>query len=73
MLFFLAGYETTNTLLSFTAYLLATNQDVQEKLKEEIDRLAPSRDGVGYDTIAKMEYLDMVVCESLRMYPPAVM
>ena len=44
-----------------------------EKLKEEIDRLAPSRDGVGYDTIAKMEYLDMVVCESLRMYPPAVM
>ncbi|XP_022082383.1 cytochrome P450 3A24-like [Acanthaster planci] len=70
--FFLAGYETTNTLLSFTAYLLATNQDVQEKLHAEIDDLAPTRDNLGYDVIAKMEYLDMVINESLRMYPPAV-
>ncbi|XP_038069744.1 cytochrome P450 3A24-like [Patiria miniata] len=71
--FFLAGYETTNTLLSFTAYLLATNQDTQEKLHAEIDNLAPTRDNLGYDVIAKMEYMDMVINESLRMYPPAVM
>ncbi|XP_038067034.1 cytochrome P450 3A6-like [Patiria miniata] len=70
--FFLAGYETTNTLLCFTAYLLATNQDTQEKLHAEIDNLAPTRDNLGYDVIAKMEYLDMVINESLRMYPPAV-
>ncbi|XP_038066484.1 cytochrome P450 3A41-like [Patiria miniata] len=71
--FFLAGYETTNTLLGFTAYLLATNQDTQEKLHAEIDNLAPTRDNLGYDVISKMEYLDMVINESLRMYPPAVM
>ena len=71
--FFLAGYETTNALLSFTAYLLATNQDVQEKLYAEIESRAPTRDNLGYDIISKMEYLDMVVNESLRMYPPAVM
>ncbi|XP_022082457.1 uncharacterized protein LOC110974856 [Acanthaster planci] len=72
LIFFLAGYETTNTLLSFTAYLLATNQEAQEKLHAEIDNLAPTRDNLGYDVIAKMEYLDMVINESLRMYPPAV-
>ncbi|XP_022082458.1 uncharacterized protein LOC110974857 [Acanthaster planci] len=70
--FFLAGYETTNTLLTFTAYLLATNQHVQEKLHAEIDNLAPTRDNLGYDVIAKMEYLDMVISESLRMYPPVI-
>ena len=66
----MAGYETTNTLLSFTAYLLATNQNVQEKLHAEIDDIAPTGDNLGYDVISKMEYLDMVVNETLRMYPP---
>ena len=35
--FLLAGYETTANTLSFTAYLLATNPDVQDKLCDEID------------------------------------
>ena len=37
LLFFLAGYETTATTLSFVGYCLATNQDCQERLIEEID------------------------------------
>ncbi|XP_038067044.1 cytochrome P450 3A24-like [Patiria miniata] len=68
--FFLAGYETTNTLLTFTAFVLATNQDVQEKLHAEIDNLDPTKGNLGYDVIGKMEYLDMVISETLRMYPP---
>ncbi|XP_038067043.1 cytochrome P450 3A29-like [Patiria miniata] len=70
--FFLAGYETTNTLLSFTAFLLATNQDAQERLNAEIDNLDPTSGNIGYDVIGKMEYLDMVINESLRMYPPVI-
>ncbi len=73
VVFFLAGYETTNALLTFAAYLLAVNQDIQEKLHAEIDNLAPTRDDLGYDIINKMDYLDMVINETLRMYPPAVM
>ena len=35
--FFLAGYETTSIVLSYTSYLLAMNTDVQDKLQAEID------------------------------------
>ena len=34
--FMLAGYETTSNALAYTLYLLALNQDVQNKLYEEI-------------------------------------
>ena len=35
--FMLAGYETTANALSYTAYLLALNPHVQEKMQEEVD------------------------------------
>ena len=31
----------------------------------------PLQDTISYDTLQKMEYLDMVISEGLRMYPPA--
>ena len=34
VLFIIAGYETSSNTLSFTAYFLATNLDVQEKLTQ---------------------------------------
>lgn len=39
LLFFLAGYETVNTAISFLAYLLATNPECQKKLQQEIDQI----------------------------------
>ena len=71
--FFFAGYETSSTTLSLASYLLATNPEVQDKLIAEIDTLAPGRDDVTYESITKMTYLDNVISESLRIYPPAVM
>ncbi|XP_041470075.1 cytochrome P450 3A24-like [Lytechinus variegatus] len=71
LIFFTAGSETTTTLLGFIAYSLATNPEVQEKLIQEIDKMTPSRDDVGYKSVATMSYLDQVVCETLRLYPPA--
>jgi len=36
-LFFIAGYETTASLLRYTSYLLATHTDVQDRLVDEIN------------------------------------
>ncbi|KAJ8045318.1 Cytochrome P450 3A24 [Holothuria leucospilota] len=69
LVFFLAGYETTNTSLSFTSYLLATNPEVQAKLIEEVDKFTLTRDDVCYDVLKEMEYLDACIKESLRIYP----
>lgn len=38
IIFMLAGYETTGNALSYTAYLLALNPHIQDKLQEEVDR-----------------------------------
>ncbi|XP_045848583.1 cytochrome P450 3A12-like isoform X2 [Meles meles] len=69
MTFLFAGYETTSTALSFLAYELATHPDVQQKLQEEIDVTFPSKAPPTYDALVQMEYLDMVLNETLRLHP----
>ncbi|KAF8793772.1 Cytochrome P450 3A21 like protein [Argiope bruennichi] len=66
----LAGYETTSTALAFTTYILAKYQDVQENVYQEIKDLIERGQNLEYATINKLPYLDKVLCESLRMYPP---
>ncbi|KAK3924699.1 Cytochrome P450 6k1 [Frankliniella fusca] len=69
--FFLAGFETTSTTISFALFELAKNPEAQEKLLEEIDAvLKKSKGEVTYDTIMNMPYMEMVVQETMRMYPP---
>ncbi|XP_071819539.1 cytochrome P450 3A24-like [Apostichopus japonicus] len=67
--FFMAGYETTTTTLGFISYLLATNPDKQEKLIEEVDQHFPNGEPLTYETVNKMEYLEGVIKETLRLYP----
>ena len=69
--FLLAGYETSSNTLSFTAYFLATNPDVQEKLRTEIkDAMESNADISLYELTHSIEYLDCVIKESQRMFPP---
>lgn len=51
---------------------LAVNPEVQQKLFEEIAETESRLNGrkVSYDELQKMKYLDMVVSESLRKWPP---
>lgn len=74
-LFFLAGFDTSSTTLSFTAHELAVNADVQDKLYAEIRETNAKLDGkkLTYDELQKMKYMDMVVTEGLRYWPPAGM
>ena len=41
LMFLLAGYDTSSTTLGFVCYHLATDTHVQDKLRDEIDRLWP--------------------------------
>ncbi|XP_006859843.1 PREDICTED: cytochrome P450 3A8-like [Chrysochloris asiatica] len=71
IIFIFAGYETTSTALSFIMYLLATHPEIQEKLQKEIDDILPNKATPTYDAVLQMEYLDMVLNETLRLYPIA--
>lgn len=73
LFFFMAGFDTVSTALTFLAYELAMNPDVQGKLSLEIEETHRSLSGksVTYETLSKLKYLDMVVSESLRLWPPA--
>ncbi|XP_044067523.1 cytochrome P450 3A40-like [Siniperca chuatsi] len=69
MLFIFAGYETSSSSLGFLAYNLATHPQIQKTLQEEIDETFPEKGQPTYEALMQMEYLDMVVNESSRLYP----
>ncbi|GAB6025726.1 hypothetical protein CHUAL_011710 [Chamberlinius hualienensis] len=70
ILFIMAGYDNIANTLSFVTYLLALNQKCQEKLLEEIDNALQQHEKLHYDFVSSLPYLDAVVLETLRMYPP---
>lgn len=70
ILFMLVGYDTTSNALTFTAYNLATHPECQEKLIDEIDTVL-GKECPNYDNVQKLDYLERVFCESLRLYPSA--
>ncbi|XP_072340366.1 thromboxane-A synthase isoform X3 [Scyliorhinus torazame] len=71
-IFFAAGYETTSSTLAFTSFLLATHPESQELLLKEVDEFFESHTTPDYNNVQNLPYLDMVISESLRMYPPGV-
>ncbi|CAL8325642.1 unnamed protein product [Merluccius merluccius] len=69
MIFIFAGYETSSSTLCFLAYNLATNPEVQIALQNEIDETFENKSRPTYEVLMQMEYLDMVINESQRLYP----
>ncbi|XP_055932272.1 cytochrome P450 3A41-like [Argiope bruennichi] len=65
-LFILGGYESSSISLAFTFYLLAEHPEIQEKLYEEIKKANDDN----YITVQNLPYLNQVLMESLRLYPP---
>ncbi|KAL1382849.1 hypothetical protein pipiens_013188 [Culex pipiens pipiens] len=69
--FFLAGFETSSSTMTFCLYELALNPDVQYRLREEIKEALNEGGGhLTYEALMKMDYLDRVVSETLRKHPP---
>ncbi|KAF5306929.1 hypothetical protein FQA39_LY00159 [Lamprigera yunnana] len=71
LIFFFAGFETTSTTASFLFHELAMNSSAQEKLQKEIDAVLSDCNGkLTYEALHKMKYMDMVVSETIRKWPP---
>jgi cytochrome P450 len=62
--------DTTSNALARTLFLLAQNQDVQEKLRLEVTEARATYGELGYDELVALPYLDAVCRETLRLYPP---
>lgn len=67
---FIAGHETTANALTFTLQLLGSHLDVQQKVFEEILKVESESDNV-VEQLQKMTYINAVLNESMRLYPPA--
>lgn len=69
--FFVAGFETSSSTLSFCLFEIARNPVIQKKVQEEIDRVFKSvgADGITYDTLSELKYLECCIDEALRKYP----
>lgn len=60
--FFLAGFETSSTTMTFCLFELALNNDIQEKLRHEVNSVLKETDGkITYEGIMKMTYMDKVI------------
>ncbi|XP_018322929.1 probable cytochrome P450 6a20 [Agrilus planipennis] len=71
--FFQAGFEMASTCLTFLTYELCLNQDVQDKLRNEIVDVLDKYNGeITYEAINEMTYLDQCVYEALRKHPPFI-
>ncbi|HEY7169498.1 MAG TPA: cytochrome P450 [Vicinamibacterales bacterium] len=70
MTIFLAGHETTANALSWMWYLLGGAPDVEARMHEEIDRVLGGRLPTLGD-IPNLPYVEKVVTETMRLYPPA--
>jgi cytochrome P450 len=70
MTLFIAGHETTAIALSWTWYLLAQNPEVEGKLADELSHVLNGR-APGVSDLRALPYTEMVVKETMRLYPPA--
>lgn len=68
--FLAAGHETTANALGWTFMLLSQHPDVRRRLLDEIGEVLGDRLPQPAD-LARLTYLECVIKESMRLYPPA--
>jgi cytochrome P450 len=68
--FIAAGHETARNTMSWTFYLLSQHPHVLEKLLAELHAVLQGRTP-SVDDLPNLHYLEWVISESWRIYPPA--
>jgi cytochrome P450 len=70
MTLFLAGHETTANALTWSWYLLSQHPQIASRMYAEIDSVLQGRTP-GFDDLPQLKYVEMVLAEAMRLYPPA--
>ncbi|MDP5069654.1 MAG: cytochrome P450, partial [Congregibacter sp.] len=73
--FFLAGHETTASVLTWLFFICAERPALVVRMREEIDGLFTAMDGnsdgeLGFEHMRQLPLLKAVFKEALRLYPP---
>jgi cytochrome P450 len=66
-----AGHDTSTSTLTFMLHELARHPEVVRRLQEEQDRVLDGATPTAQQLEKEMPYLEMVLDEVLRLYPPA--
>ncbi|XP_023210869.1 cytochrome P450 4C1-like [Centruroides sculpturatus] len=66
------GHDSTSHALSWTFYFLGRFHEIQEKLYLELQEIFKNdmKRDITIDDLTKMTYLECVIKESIRIYPP---
>ena len=64
-----AGHETTATALTWTLYLISRHPEVERRFHEELDTVIGG-DAPTFEHVGKLTYTQMILEESMRLYPP---
>ncbi|GJQ69785.1 Cyp6g1 [Trypoxylus dichotomus] len=67
--YFMAGFETIGSTVSYILYKLAKHEECQDKLRKEIENIMSKHETITTDALKEMDYLEMIIRETLRMYP----
>ncbi|XP_058455237.1 cytochrome P450 4C1-like [Malaya genurostris] len=71
--FMFEGHDTTTSGISFTIYLLALNQNVQDRVFNEIVSVLgsnPETTDLRCAILQEFRYLETVIKEAMRLFPP---
>ena len=69
--FLFAGTDTTSHFLQIAVYEIARNPEVEQKVREEIDKFMSTND-YSYENLKNLTYIDNVQKETLRVYGPSI-
>ncbi|MFE7114656.1 cytochrome P450 [Streptomyces sp. NPDC057654] len=70
MVTLLAAHHTTGVAVSWTLHLLGRHPDAADRVAAELDEVLGDRAAPDYGDLRRLTYLDMVLKESMRLFPP---
>jgi cytochrome P450 len=66
----MAGYHTSGVAVSWALHLLAGYPEIARRVRDELDRVLGDRPAPTYPELRCLDYLERVVKEAMRRYPP---